>query len=495
MPKGRLKEGDIIDGFAIGTLAHTGGMAKLYHVSHADHPGRLLMKVPEMGSGTDPAMIVGFEMEQMILPRISGAHVPRFVANGDFARVPYIVFEQLPGKSLYPELDRLPRPQPEVIEVATKVATALADLHRQKVVHLDIKPSNILFRDTGEAVLVDYGLARHLELPDLMDEEFRLPYGTAPYMAPEQILGVRSDFRSDLFALGVMMYFFSTGRRPFGDPQRMKGLKKRLWWDPPPPRELNPMVSKAFQEVILRCLEIDPARRYQTAAQLALDLGDLFHVRLTARAEKLERDPWSVRLKRRINPDPIELIRPQGAAAILASAPIVLVAIDLGAASRDLAEALRATVSQITRNRPHARIACLNVLKIARIALDSDLDAEGNNKHVMRLVELKHWAAALGARDGDITYHVIESVSTAQAILTFARDNNVDHIVMGARPNSTLRTLMGSVSAEVAGSAPCSVTVVRVRGAAVTGPPQADEAGDHDGVELGDAGHDHVADA
>ncbi len=98
------------------------------------------------------------------------------------------------------------------------------------MVHLDIKPSNILFRDTGEAVLVDYGLARHLELPDLMDEEFRLPYGTAPYMAPEQILGVRSDFRSDLFALGVLMYFFSTGRRPFGDPQRMNGLKKRLWW-------------------------------------------------------------------------------------------------------------------------------------------------------------------------------------------------------------------------------------------------------------------------
>jgi eukaryotic-like serine/threonine-protein kinase len=467
MARTRIEEGDVIDGFTLGTLAHTGGMAKLYEVTHPDHAGPLLMKVPRIGSGTDPATIVGFEMELMILPRISGPHVPRFVARGDFSSQPYIVVERLPGKSLYPLLERLPCSQPEVIEIAAKIATALADLHRQKVVHLDIKPSNILFRDTGEAVLVDYGLARHLELPDLMDEEFRLPYGTAPYMAPEQILGVRSDFRSDLFALGVLMYFFSTGRRPFGDPQRMSGLK-RLWWDPPPPRELNPMVSKACQEIILRCLEVDPARRYQSAAQLALDLGDLYNVRLTARAEKTSRDGWRKVVKRMLNPDPIELIKPTGAAAILASAPIVMVAIDLNAASQDLAEALRETAKRIIRNTPHARIACVNVLKIARIALDDDLDAEGNSKHVMRLAALKHWATPLGADEADITYHVLEAVSPAQAILTFARDNNVDHVVMGARANSTLRSLMGSVSGEVAASAPCSVTVVRVRGASAT---------------------------
>ncbi|WP_082510856.1 MULTISPECIES: serine/threonine protein kinase [unclassified Rhizobium] len=465
MARTRIDEGDVIDGFTLGKLAHTGGMAKLYEVTHPDHAGPLLMKVPRIGSGTDPATIVGFEMELMILPRISGPHVPRFVARGDFSRQPYIVVERLPGKSLYPLLERLPCSQPEVVETAAKIATALTDLHRQKVVHLDIKPSNILFRDTGEAVLVDYGLARHLELPDLMDEEFRLPYGTAPYMAPEQILGVRSDFRSDLFALGVLMYFFSTGRRPFGDPQRMNGLKKRLWWDPPPPRELNPMVSKACQEIILRCLEVNPARRYQSAAQLALDLGNLYDVRLTARAEKTSRDGWRKVVKRMLNPDPIELIKPKGAAAILASAPIVMVAIDLNAASQELAEALRETAKRIIRNTPHARIACVNVLKIARIALDDDLDADGNSKHVMRLAALKHWAAPLGADEADITYHVLEAVSPAQAILTFARDNNVDHVVMGARANSTLRSLMGSVSGEVAASAPCSVTVVRVRGA------------------------------
>jgi eukaryotic-like serine/threonine-protein kinase len=245
------------------------------------------------------------------------------------------------------------------------------------------------------------------------------------------------------------------------------------------------MVSKACQEIILRCLEVDPARRYQSAAQLALDLGDLYNVRLTARAEKTSRDGWRKVLKRMLNPDTIELIKPKGAAAILASAPIVMVAIDLNAASQDLAEALRETAKRIIRNTPHARIACVNVLKIARIALDDDLDADGNSKHVMRLAALKHWSAPLGADEGDITYHVLEAVSPAQAILTFARDNNVDHVVMGARANSTLRSLMGSVSGEVAASAPCSVTVVRVRGASASATTESGP--DHDEIEL--AGH------
>ena len=74
-----------------------------------------------------------------------------------------------------------------------------------------------MFRPSGEAVMLDYGLARHDQLPDLMQEEFRLPFGTAPYMSPEQLRGIRNDPRSDLFALGVLLYFFSTGERPFGE--------------------------------------------------------------------------------------------------------------------------------------------------------------------------------------------------------------------------------------------------------------------------------------
>ena len=145
------------------------------------------------------------------MPRLSGVHVPKFVAAGDFAVQPYIVMERISGNTLLPRLRELPLPYTEVADIGGKIAAALDDLHRQHVIHLDVKPSNIMFRPTGEAVLVDFGLSHHDQLPDLMQEEFRLPFGTAPYMSPEQLLGVRNDPRSDIFALGALLYFFSTG--------------------------------------------------------------------------------------------------------------------------------------------------------------------------------------------------------------------------------------------------------------------------------------------
>lgn len=457
----RLTSGSVIDGFTIGDLAHRGGMSRLWHVTRPDIDFPMVMKVPLIDEGDDPAAIVSFEMEQMILPRLSGPHVPRFVANGDFATRPYIVLERLPGTSLYPMLERLPLPADEVARLGHGIATALCALHRQCVVHLDLKPSNVLFRESGEAVLIDFGLARHTQLPDLMDEEFRLPYGTAPYMAPEQVLGTRSDYRSDLFALGVLMYFFATGKRPFGEPKSMRGLKKRLWRDPHPPRALNAAVPPALQEIILRCLEVNPALRPPTAAQLALELKDLSAVALTARAERLRRDGFVTVLKRRFDPEHLQVARPQQAAAHLAAAPIVAVAIDVNDSSPELSEALMSTVKRVVESTPNARIACLNVLKLNRLALDQTLDEEGRNKHVQRLVQLKAWARPLGAAEGAVTFHVIEAISPAEAILDFARQNNVDHIVMGARAASTLRSLLGSVAGEVAAHAPCTVTVVR----------------------------------
>ena len=230
-------------------------MAMFYEVTHADHAIPLLMKVPIMAEGEDPAAIVGFEMEQMILPRLTGPHVPRFIAGGDFAAQPYLVYERILGETLKPLMEKLPLPPEEVAAIGAKIATALHDLHGQHVVHLDIKPSNIILREgDGEVVLIDYGLSHHEQLPDLMAEEFRLPYGTAPYMAPEQVFGIRTDPRSDLFALGVLMYFFTTGIRPFGDPQTLKGLKRRIWRDPTPPRKLKPEMPPWLQEIILRCL-------------------------------------------------------------------------------------------------------------------------------------------------------------------------------------------------------------------------------------------------
>lgn len=456
----RISPGSVIDGFVVDSQVHKGGMATIWAVRMPGTDLPLIMKVPRLAEGEDPATIVGFEMEQMILPRLSGPHVPRFVASGDFRTLPYIVMEWIEGKSLHTRLPELPLPPEEVADIGARVANALDALHRQQVVHLDVKPSNVMVRPSGEMALIDFGLSHHLQLPDLLDEEFRLPYGTAPYMAPEQVLGQRSEPRSDLFALGSLMYFFVTGTRPFGDPQTLKGLKKRLWRDPVPPRKLRPDCPPWLQEIILRCLEVDPADRHPTAAQLALDLRTPGQVSLTARAERIAQDGFITTFKRRMDLDAILTVNKGPAPG---NAPIIMAAVDFNTLGEAAADAMRETISQLMIAMPRARLACVNVLKLRRIGLDSTLDEEGEHKHLQRLIELRHWARPLELPDASVTFHVLEATSPADAILEYARANHIDHIVMGARERSTMRSLLGSVSGEVAAEAPCTVTVVRAR--------------------------------
>src|SRR5205085_3494949 len=124
------------------------GMGTLWSVTRPDIGAPLLMKIPRVSEGEDPAAIVSFEMEQMIMPRLSGPHVPACYATGDFARQAYVVMERIPGKTLYSQLSDLPLGYEEA-SIAGKIALALADLHRQNVIHHDVKPSSIMFRPSG----------------------------------------------------------------------------------------------------------------------------------------------------------------------------------------------------------------------------------------------------------------------------------------------------------------------------------------------------------
>jgi len=456
-----IQPGAVIDGFTIGEQVHSGGMATLWSVTHPGISVPILMKVPRVSEGEDPAAIVSFEMEQMILPRLSGPHVPQCFGTGDFSRQAYVVMERIPGQTLYKRLAELPLPYEEARLMVGRIADALADLHRQNVIHHDLKPSSIMFRESGEAVLIDYGLSHHNHLPDLLQEEFRLPYGTAPYMAPERLLRVRDDPGSDIFSLGVLLYFFTTGERPFGETETMRGMRRRLWRDPYPPRALKADYPPWLQEIVLRCLEIEPVWRYPTAAQLAFDLDHPDQVRLTARAERLKRDPLSTVWRRRFNSG-VMLPQPKSdVAAQIASSPIVVVAIDTLEGSESLHDALRVAAGQVLATLPSARLACLNVLRLNKLAIDRTLDEQGRNKHIDRLVALKHWAQPLKLDESRLTVHVLEAFDPADAILEFAQANHVDHIVMGARQNTLARSFLGSVSGKVAEQAPCTVTVVR----------------------------------
>ena len=457
----QLQTGAVLDGFTIGEKIHTGGMATLWRVTKPGVDIPIVMKVPTILDGDDATIIVGFEMEMMILPRLTGVHVPKFFAVGDFARQPYLVMEYIQGRSLFSFIERAPLPPDEIITLGARVATALVDLHRQNVLHLDIKPSNIMLRDSGEAALIDFGLSRHLMLPDLLEEEFRVPMGTGPYIAPEQIFKNRSDPRSDIYSLGVLLYYLATNVRPFGVPQAQSSLKTRLWRDPVPPRKLNPQIPPALQEVILRCLEVDPDQRYATPAQLAFDLANLSQVALTERATRMERNSWFDAWKRWFASLGAQGGPQQPRMAQNNLAPIIMVAVDLSVEMEPLWDELRTTVKRVLATMPGVRIACVNVLKLNRLTITYALDESGRNVHVQRLVELKEWARPLALSQERITFHVIEHMDPAVALIDYAKMNHVDQIVIGARTSSTLRRFLGSVSAQVVAEALCTVTVVR----------------------------------
>ncbi len=354
MAKAQLAAGMTIDGFLLEQRLHRGGMAAIWRVSHPDIDFPIVMKVPFLDYDGDLSLLVGFEVEQMIMAELTGTHVPRFVANGDFTVQPHIVMEYVAPSTLLQRMADPPFPLDEVIERAIAMADALGDLHQQHVLHLDLKPANILFRDSGEAVLIDFGLSRHEHLPDLLDEQYHRPTGTTEYMAPEQLLRVRSDKRSDIYALGAIIYQMATGELPFGAPGRIKHVRQRVWRDPVPPRKLKPEISPGLQEVILKCLEPLPDRRYTTAEELSFDLRNLDLVELTERAARLERADFKTTFGR--------WMRVRGTMQAIAAAatkpapraPIILVAVDLRPGLDQLRQALLDAAVSVLANMPGA---------------------------------------------------------------------------------------------------------------------------------------------
>lgn len=440
MAKAQLLAGMVIDGFRLEEQLHRGGMAAIWRVSRDDVDFPIVMKVPFLDFEGDLSLLVGFEVEQMIMAELSGPHVPKLVANGDFAVQPYIVMERLPGATLLKRMhERAQIPLDDTVTLATAIAAALGDLHQQQVLHLDLKPANILFRPTGEAVLIDFGLSRHLALPDLLEEQFHRPTGTTEYMAPEQLLRVRSDRRSDLFALGAIMYQMATGELPFGAPGRIKHVRQRVWRDPVPPRAIRPELPAAMQEIILKCLEPLPDRRYRDAEELVFDLRHLDIVELTERAARETRADARTTFGRWLRAGATMREIQATSTKPPARAPIILVAVDLRPGFEPLRAAILESAASVLANMPGARLACLNVMETSLIAIEENVDAEGDNIHVRRIAELRRWAEPLQLPRGKITFHLIESRNIAAAIIDFAQSNKVDHLVIGAPRSEVLR--------------------------------------------------------
>lgn len=465
MKAAALAPGAVIDGFVLQERIAVGGMGAIWRVNHPDWSMPLVMKAPFLGAGADVSTIVAYETEEMILRRLTGRHVPRFVAAGDLRRLPYIVMEYVDGPVLESRLGRETFSPEETARIGARIAAALVDLHRQHVVHLDLKTGNVVLAERG-AVLIDFGLARHDELPDLLGEESDVPMGSPATIAPEQLLGDRSQPASDIFALGCILYELATGEKPYGEPVSTSGQKRRLYAPPVPPRSRDGKVPRWLQEVILRCLEIDPADRYASAGQLLFDLRHPDQVALTERAARSGHETGLMeRIRgffgaRRMERRPLPKI---SVARRISAAPVIVAAVDLSAGSDPLAQEVRLHVARVLAAEPAARLACLTVIRTKLVGEDPKHDATGRTVYVSRLVALKDWARALDLPEDRVSFHVLEAVDPGNAILDYVRLNAVDHIVMGARASGALRRHLGSVSSAVVAEAGCTVTVVRLK--------------------------------
>jgi serine/threonine protein kinase len=461
-----LEPGTVLDGFVVQECIHSGGMAHIYAVRYADErasPGfPMAMKIPRMTTGDGAENIVSFEVEAQILQVLTGNHVPRFVAAGDLSRVPYLVMEYVQGRTLQTWLDAEMAPSVgEIIHLGLAMAHAVHALHQQNTVHLDLKPENVLIRADGSAVLLDFGLSSHAHYPDLLAEQLRKAVGSPAWIAPEQVVGMRGDPRSDIFAIGVMLYQLCTGELPFGEPQTEAGMRQRLWMDPQPPRKLKPDLPPWLQEVVLRCLEPEAALRYPSGAHLAFDLANPEQIQVTARGRNVVGTNFRTHFKRwfkaagmHYQPSPLPSQQ-------IDEVPIVMVAVPHNDVTDATLYSLRQAVARSLGTRPGARLACVTVISSNQTSASDEQKSE-TNVHRRYLTTLRQWAQPLDQPGQQISFHVLESGDVAQALLDYARGNNVSVIVMGAATHG-LKTqrFVATVPIKVAMDAPCTIILVK----------------------------------
>jgi len=281
--------GELLDQYHLDDVVARSGMATIFRATDQRSGQQVAIKVPHPEVESDPALFDRFRREEEIGRRLDHPGVMKVFPKEDSNQV-YMVMEWVDGKLLRQLLQQERKlPLEETVSILVQICDVLEYVHKHDVVHRDLKPENVMIDDRGRIKLIDFGIAASAGARRLTFANFSKTMGTPDYISPEQVKGKRGDVRSDIYALGVMLYEMSTGALPFSGPNPFAVMNSRLLNSPVPPCELNPEVSPQLQEIIYRALEREPKNRYASVRELAWDLQ---HQEMVGVADRRELHEW-----------------------------------------------------------------------------------------------------------------------------------------------------------------------------------------------------------
>jgi len=259
--------------YRIEALLGEGGMGRVYKATDLELGRVVALKLINPTLAADPEALMRFKQELLLASKISHKNILRIHDLGDVNGVKFISMNFVEGEDLHHLLKREHRlPIDRATDLVRQISRALVAAHHEGVIHRDLKPQNIMLDRTGQVYVMDFGLAKSLEKTAVGMTRSGDVLGTPRYMAPEQAEGKPVDRRTDLYALGLIAYEMVAGETPFTGDSVFHVMYQRVTQKPKDPRELNPGIPEGLARVILRCLEKDPALRYQSAQEILIDL-------------------------------------------------------------------------------------------------------------------------------------------------------------------------------------------------------------------------------
>jgi len=279
---GALETGTVLGSYEILAPVGSGGMGDVYRAHDRNLNRQVAIKVLSANFAHDPNLLMRFRREAHILASLNHPNIVTIYDIGQDRRTVYIAMELVDGKALDEILAAHAMPTRDVLDIAVQTATGLAVAHESGIVHRDLKPKNVMVRKDGFAKILDFGLSKlapgfptsALDGTTAATERGVL-LGTIDYMSPEQASGLPTDFRSDQFSFGSLLYEMITGKRPFHRETGSQTLAAIIEDEAKPIASLNPGVPAALEAVVYRCMAKKPERRYASTQELARELKEI----------------------------------------------------------------------------------------------------------------------------------------------------------------------------------------------------------------------------